>query len=67
MSLRNGKEMRLTTPTPEPESPTSLAHLYALRLWVACALLIVGAGVANWFLNHFFPADGAPAATTAKK
>lgn len=56
MAQWNGKENGVMTaqsqPPAEPEeTPTSVVHLWALRLWILCALVIVGAGVANYLLN----------------
>jgi hypothetical protein len=56
----NGKEngvmtARFEPPTPQPEdTPTSRIHLWGLRLWVLCAIVIVAAGVANYLLSLFF-------------
>ena len=53
----NGKENRtMNSPVPEQpssESSTSRLQLFTLRLWVACAIIIVAAGVANYLLNWF--------------
>jgi hypothetical protein len=56
----NGREKGIMTarfdpPPPQPdETPTTRVHLWALRLWVLCAIVIVAAGVANYLLSQFF-------------
>lgn len=55
----NGRENGIMTarfePLPQPEeTPTSRVHLWCLRLWVLCAIVIVVAGVANYLLSQFF-------------
>ena len=52
----NGKENGVMTARFEPpqqpeETPTSRVHLWGLRLWVLCAIVIVAAGVANYLLS----------------
>jgi hypothetical protein len=54
----NGKENGVMTPRqPSPSesdnTSTSTLHLWGLRLWMACAIIIVAAGVANYVLNIF--------------
>jgi hypothetical protein len=53
----NGKENGVMTarfePPPPEETPTSRVHLWGLRLWVLCAIVIVVAGVANYLLSLF--------------
>ena len=38
--------------TPE-ENPTSGLHIWLMRIWIACALIIVASGVANYLLCQF--------------
>lgn len=56
----NGKEPRLMSSNPAASGPNppsnddpvaSSLHMWGLRLWIVCALLIVGYAVTNYFLN----------------
>ncbi len=41
-----------TPPAPCPADPIDTAtHLWGLRLWMLCALVIVAFAVCNWLLN----------------
>lgn len=60
MYIWNGKEPRLMSANPAAPDPTSRppedpvsssVHMWGLRLWIACAILIVVYAVTNYFLN----------------
>jgi hypothetical protein len=56
MIILNGKETRRMTISQKPEdSLNDRANLFGLRLWVACALVIVACGIANYALSWMFP------------
>jgi len=42
-------------PEPGEDPVASSIHMWGLRLWIVCALLIVGYAVANYLLNHWLP------------
>jgi hypothetical protein len=55
MAHWNGTEGAMMTAKPQqtlsPEDdPTSSLHVWVLRIWMVCALIIVVAGVANYLL-----------------
>jgi hypothetical protein len=41
------------SPTPNVDPIDGTNHLWALRLWILCALLIVAYALTNYFLNLF--------------
>lgn len=60
MHIWNGKEPRLMSANPSaPDSGPPLhedpvassVHMWGLRLWVVCAILIVAFALLNYFLN----------------
>jgi hypothetical protein len=59
MANWNGRGTMIMTMKPEEpalspeENPRSDLHIWVLRVWMICALIIVAAGVANYLLSLF--------------
>jgi hypothetical protein len=67
MSFWNGQEQHVMTANPskpDPEKPGSFSsgnedpidhsmHLWVLRLWIVCALVIVAYAICNYLANWF--------------
>ena len=54
MLQMNGKgNQHMTAPAPKPPEPgpNDVINMVGLRLWLLCAMIIIGFGVANYVLN----------------
>ena len=52
--IMNGRETRpmpSSTPSEPDKTSDGPLYLFSLRLWIFCALVIVGYGLANYALN----------------